>query len=156
MLVRDYVEGDAAAIVRLYYETIHTVNVADYSPEQVLAWAPAVPDAARWHARMAGRCTLVIEEGGELLGFAELETDGHLDMLFCRQDVVRRGVGAKLYAAVERRARALRLRRIFTEASLTARPFFERQGFRLIEPRTAWRQGVALANFAMEKRLDTP
>ena len=92
MLVRDYVEGDAAAIVRLYYETIHTVNVADYSPEQVLAWAPAVPDAARWHARMAGRCTLDIEEGGELLGFAELETDGHLDMLYCAKHTVGRGV----------------------------------------------------------------
>ena len=77
-------------------------------------------------------------------------------MLYCHQDAVRRGVGAKLYAAVERRARARHLRRVFTESSRTARPFFERQGFRLIEPRTAWRQGVALANFAMEKRLDTP
>ena len=156
MLVRDYVEGDAAAIVRLYYETIHATNQADYSPEQLRAWAPAVPDAARWRLRMAGRSTLVIEAGGELLGFGELEADGHLTMLFCRKDAVRRGVGAKLYAALERRARAMGLRRIFTESSRTARPFFERQGFRLIEPRVVWRRGLALATFAMEKRLDSP
>ena len=156
MLVRDYVEGDAEAIVRLYCETIHATNLADYSPEQVRAWAPTVPDAALWHTRQAGRCTLVVEQAGALLGFAELEADGHLDMLYCRQDAVHRGVGAKLYAALERRARARHLRRIFTESSRTARPFFERQGFRLIEPRAAWCQGEALANFAMEKSLDTP
>src|ERR687894_1152933 len=103
--IRDYDADDAPQIVRLFYETVCSVNRTDYSEEQVRAWAPGVPDPEGWHARMADRRTLVAEEGGEVVGFAELEEDGHLDMLFCRQDTVGRGVGSLLYGEVEREAR---------------------------------------------------
>ncbi len=115
-VVRDYGPGDAGPICRLFYETVRTVNLGDYSPEQVRAWAPEIPDPAAWHERMSGRHTLVADEGGEVVGFAELEESGHLDMLYCRADAVGRGVGSLLYAAVERRARGLGLARISTEA----------------------------------------
>src|SRR3712207_9461104 len=92
---------------------------------------------------MADRRTLVAEEGGEVVGFAELEEDGHLDMLYVRGGSVGRGVGRRLYRAVEREARGRGLRQIFTEASVTARPFFERRGFRLVrEGRIVRRGGV--------------
>ena len=59
MIVRDYREDDAGKICRLFYETVRSVNLKDYSPEQVRAWAPAPPDPAAWHGRMSGRHTLV-------------------------------------------------------------------------------------------------
>ena len=154
MVIREYRAGDAVAIVRLYYDTVHAVNAADYAPNQLDAWAPEVPDAAAWHDRMSNRCTLVAVEAGAVVGFIELEADGHLDMLFCAKHAVGRGVGAGLYAALERRARDRGLDRIFTEASITARGFFQRQGFRVLQARTVHRRGVALTNFAMAKRLD--
>lgn len=132
------------------------MNRADYSGEQVEAWAPGVPDPDEWHERMTGRRTLVAEEGGEVVGFAELEGDGHLDMLYLRKDAVRRGVGRGLYRAVEREARASGLGRIFTEASITARPFFERHGFRVVREQTVTVRGVQMTNFAMEKPLPPP
>src|ERR671920_2125588 len=97
--IRDYEAGDAPEIVRLFFETVHSVNRADYSNEQLEAWAASVPDPEEWHARMDGRRTLVAEEGGEVVGFAELEEDGHLDMLYLREDAVGRGVGRTLYGA---------------------------------------------------------
>ncbi len=152
-VVRDYEHDDAGPVCRLFYETVRTVNLGDYSPEQVRAWAPEPPDPAAWHERMSGRHTLVAEKGGEVLGFAELEESGHLDMLYCRADAVGRGVGSLLYAAVEERARGLGLGRISTEASITARPFFARRGFAVLRRNTVWRQGTALTNFSMEKAL---
>lgn len=151
--IRDYDAGDASEIVRLFYETVRSVNRADYSDKQVEAWAPSVPDPQEWHARMNGRRTLVAEEGGEVVGFAELEGDGHLDMLYVREDTVGRGVGRKLYQAVEREAQRLGLERIFTEASTTAHRFFERQGFRVVREQTVLRRGVTMTNFSMEKPL---
>ena len=153
MLIRDYRPDDAAAIVRLFYETIHTVNLADYTAAQADAWAPAVPDPDAWHRRMSRRRTLVAERDGEVIGFADIENDGHIDFLFCRHDVVRRGVGTALYRAIEEVARGLGLGRVFTAASITARPFFERQGFRVLKRNTTLRRGVELTNYAMEKRL---
>ena len=105
--IRDYRAGDAPEIARLFYDTVRSVNRADYTAEQVEAWAPGVPDPDEWHARMNGRRTLVAEEGGEVVGFAELEDDGHLDMLYLRKDAVRRGVGRRLYRGVEREASRL-------------------------------------------------
>ena len=86
--IRNYEAAYAPEIVRLFFETIRSVNRADYSDEQVEAWAPSVPDPDEWHSRMVDRRTLVAEEGGEVVGFAELEDDGHLDMLFVRNDAV--------------------------------------------------------------------
>ena len=68
--IRDYEQADAPAIARLFYETVRAVNRADYSEEQVRAWAPAIPDAGEWHDRVAGRRTLVADEGGEVSLFA--------------------------------------------------------------------------------------
>lgn len=152
MRIRAYKPGDAPEIVRLFYDTIRSVNREHYSEEQVVAWAPEVPDAQVWHARMSARLTLVAEQEGEVVGFAELD-DGHLDMLYARKDAVGRGVGAQLYEAVEQEALGQGLGRITTEASITARPFFERHGFRLMREQTVRRSGVELTNFVMEKDL---
>ena len=151
--IRYYEMSDAPGIALLFYETVRSVNRTDYSGEQVEAWAPDVPDPEELHDRLAGQLTLVAEEGGEVVGFAALEGGGHLDMLFVRRDAVGRGVGRKLYEATEREARGQGLARIFTEASITARPFFERQGFRTLREQTVSRQGVNLTNFVMEKVL---
>lgn len=154
--MREYREDDAGPICRLFYETVRSVNLRDYSPEQVGAWAPAPPDPATWHGRMSGRHTLVAEDENGVAGFVELEEDGHLDMLYCRGDSVGRGVGSRLYAAAEERAGELGLSVIFTEASITARPFFERHGFRVVRRNVVVRNGVELVNFSMEKTLRPP
>jgi putative acetyltransferase len=153
MLIRDYNARDAAAITRLFYETIRSVNLRDYSEQQVHAWAPVVPDAKIWHSRLSRRCTLVAEENGQIIAFAELEHDGHLDMFYCRKDVIRCGVGQSLYRAVELQAIGLGLERIFTDASITARAFFEHCGFSTVGEQTVTRSGIELSNFRMEKRL---
>ena len=153
VIARDYRRGDADPICRLFFETVRAVNLGDYSPEQVRAWAPAVSGPDAWHGRMSGRHTLVADEDGEVVGFAELEEDGHLDMLYCRKDAVGRGVGSGLLAAVEERARGLGVGRISTEASITARPFFERHGFAVLRRNTVLREGIGLTNFSMEKAL---
>ena len=107
--IRAYEADDASAIARLFYGTVRSVNQADYSEEQVEAWAPAVPNKQAWHARMSepDRRTLVAEEDDEVVGFGELEDDGHLDMLYLRGDAVGRGVGWRQYETVEAEARDL-------------------------------------------------
>lgn len=153
MLIRDYKRTDAAAITWLFYETVHFVNLQHYSEQQVYAWAPAVPEPEIWHSRLSQRCTLVAEENGQIIAFAELEHDGHLDMFYCRKDAIRRGVGRSLYEAVEQKAVGLRLEHIFTDASITAVPFFEHCGFFVVQQQAVMREGIELSNFRMEKRL---
>jgi GNAT superfamily N-acetyltransferase len=153
MQIRDYEPSDAAAIVALFTATVHAINARDYSLEQLNVWAPRDYDLARWAARLAEKRPFVAVQGAIMLGFCELEADGHIDCFYVNKDYQGQGVGQRLYGECERRALASGCVRLYAEVSLTARPFFTRQGFRLIATQEVVRQGVRLTNFRMEKLL---
>ena len=153
VVIRPYERRDAPGVVRLFYETVRAVNLRDYSEEQVRAWAPAVPDPEIWHSRMIQRCTLIVERDGDVVAFAELEADGHLDMFYCAKDAIGGGVGRQLYQAIETEALDLGIKRIFAEVSITARRFFECCGFAVEREQIVVRRGVEMTNFAMSKDL---
>lgn len=40
MKIREYKSADCLETMRLFFDTVHTVNRADYTQEQLDAWAP--------------------------------------------------------------------------------------------------------------------
>jgi putative acetyltransferase len=153
LYIREYRPADSDILAALFFRTIRTVNLGDYSQEQVEAWAPADRDLTAWAERFRGRHTFVAEMDGVIAGFAELDPSGYLDRFYVSADFVGRGVGKELYRELERRALCLRLPKIHLAASITAKPFFERRGFRVLKEQTVRPNGVAMNNFAMEKEL---
>lgn len=148
MLIRPCREEDCAALARLFFETVHAVNCADYTPAQLDAWAPAPPPLAEWTARLMGTRTFVAEGDRGLMGFANLESGGHLDCLYVHKDCQRQGVAAGLCSAVEQAAGPVRMT---SEVSLTARGFFEHRGWRVVRRQQVERRGQLLTNFVMER-----
>ena len=124
--LRPYRPDDAPALLALFRDTIRRVNSRDYSPAQIAAWASDDIDTVTWFGRFSGRYVPVAEEAGRPVGFAELEPSGHIDRVYVSADHQRRGIGRQLLAAVVAEARRVGLARLFTEASITARPFFVR------------------------------
>ena len=151
--VRPYRHEDAGQIAVLFRDTVRTVNLADYTQAQVEAWAPAEAYPDRWDAKLGGRATFVAAARDEVVGFADVEPDGHLDHLFVHHRYQRRGIATALHAAVEAAARQAGAGRLFTEASITARPFFLRTGYVELRCQTVTVRGVDLTNFVMEKPL---
>ena len=95
--VRPYAASDLPALLTLFRDTVQTVNLGDYTQAQVDAWAASSQDTARCAALLRARHTRVcVDEGGHLLGFADLEPDGHLDHLFVHKDHQRQGIGTLL------------------------------------------------------------
>jgi len=124
MQIREATRKDAPQIVCIFHHTIHTVNTRDYTPEQVNAWSPAVPDAAQWaETKFPARTTFVADDNGTIAGFGELQDDGHVDCFYCHHNYQRCGVGRAIYQQIENQAHRLGLTRLFVEASITARPF---------------------------------
>ena len=153
MRIRPYTSADCPAVLALFRETVHTVARRDYSPAQLNAWAPPDPDAAAWNASLRSHAALVAEdEAGRLLGFADLDVAArHLDRLYVAARCQRQGVGSALCAALEALLPPGAV--VTVDVSLTARPFFQARGYRLIRPQRVERRGVELANLRMEKRL---
>lgn len=152
--IRPYRAADTPDLVALIRASIRSVPEHDYSGWQGQAWASAISDEARFAARCASRSTWVAETEGCIAGFSDLESDGHIDMLYVRPDFQRRGVARVLLAQVEKAARETDLHRLYTEASVTARAVFEARGFRVISPQTVTVGGESMINYRMEKRLD--
>jgi putative acetyltransferase len=151
--IRPYAAGDAGVLVDLFRDTVRSVNLADYNADQVRAWAPDTIDADAWADRLAGNRSFVAEVEGAAAGFTELTGEGHVHMLFVAKDRQRQGVAGALLERVEAEARELGLDRLTTEASLTARPVFERYGFTVVARQEVAIRGQTLTNFRMSKRL---
>lgn len=152
-VVREYQPTDADTLWQLFYDTIHTVNIRDYSPEQVDAWAPCEIDRQRWASSLRAKMTFVAERDESVVGFGELEPSGHIDRFYCRADCQGQGVGSLLLDQLETKARSLGLQRLFTEASITAQPFFERRGYVLVREQQVECRGVRMTNFVMTKTI---
>ena len=157
MRVRPFRIGDEAKLAALFHAAIHQIAAQHYSPEQVRAWAPQVPDLSRFLARGTdGRTLLVaVDDHDEPLAYGDVEADGHIDHLFCRPDMAGKGITAILYEALEKAATNAGITKLFTEASEPARSFFAKQGFEVIERRDFEINGVPIHNYRMEKRLDS-
>jgi putative acetyltransferase len=151
--LRPYRSADALALLALFRDTIRRVNNRDYSPPQIAAWASDEIDPAEWAGRFTGRFVPVAEEAGRPVGFAELESNGHIDRVYVSADHQRRGIARQLLAAVLAEARRLGLVRLFTEASITARPFFEAQGFVVLAPQVVTCRGAEFVNYRMQRVL---
>jgi putative acetyltransferase len=139
--------------MEIYTASIRSLAASYYSPEQIAAWAPVPPDAARWQERLSHLHTIVAESDGVLAGFASCTHDGHLDFLFTHPTFARRGVATSLYGRVELALRTVDAPRVTTHASLAARPFFDRHGLQLDAEEWVECRGAYLRRFAMHKQL---
>ena len=145
--------GNVATLIALFRSTVRSVNLADYTEDQVRAWAPDTIDEAVWAERIAANDCFVVETAGTTVGFTELTPMGHVEMLFVAKGHQRRGIASALLQHVEKEALARGLKCLTTEASLTARPVFEKHGFSVLERQEVVRGGETLINFRMEKQL---
>jgi putative acetyltransferase len=151
--VRRYKPGDLSGLIALFRDTVRKINRQDYSDQQVLAWAPDEIDPLQWTRRFENKAVRVAELEGAPVGFVELARDGQIDMLYVHADHQGEGIASALLRAAEAWAQTRGLARLFTEATITARPFFERRGFHVIAPQRVIRRALEFINYRMDKLL---
>ena len=107
----------------------------------------------RWIKRQDTKQTFVADHNGQIIGFAELETTGHIDCFYTHKDFQGQGVGTKLLDTIVTQATKLQLSCLFAEVSITARPFFEHRGFVIVKSQEVECRGAKFLNFVMEYSL---
>ena len=149
--IRDYRLSDLDAVIAIYQAAIRAMPADIYKPQQIEAWSHV--DREEWSRARAAVPTWVAEADGAPAGFATLDAKGEIEWLFVRPDNQRKGVAAALLAHVEAVARQRWLERVFVQVAVTARPFFEKHGFREMKAVFIEREGQPLASYGMEKWL---
>lgn len=160
MEILRFKDSDCKEIISLFHETVHAINSQDYSQAQLDAWAPKEERDTKseiWQDSLNQNITYVAKMNDKIVGFSDLDISvtprGHLERLYVHKDYQGKGIATALVDMLEFEARKLNLLLIDTEASITARPFFESQGYKVVCQQSIERRGVTLINFQMVKSI---
>ena len=147
MIIRMYQASDCKELTNLFYNTVHSVNAKDYTKEQLDVWATGTVDLKEWDKSFTEHYTVVAIDNNIIVGFGDIDKTGYLDRLFVNADYHGKDVETvicnRLYQAVQGK--------ITTHASITAKLFFEKRGYKVVKEQQVERQGIYLINFCMEK-----
>lgn len=150
MIIRNYAQTDCETLVNLFYNTVHTINTKDYSPEQLNVWATDKIDLEVWNKSLSEHYTVVAIENNLIVGFGDIDKSGYLDRLYVHKDYQRQGIATAICDKLEQ---SVKVNKIITHSSITAKPFFEKRGFKIIKEQQVIRKEIALSNYVMEKRI---
>lgn len=148
IIIRNYNSEDCNNLAELFYNTVHSVNAKDYSEEQLNVWATEKLDLDQWNNSFLEHFTVVAVEGDIIVGFGDIDKTGYLDRLFVHKDYQRRGIATAICNELEK---VINRSKITTHASITARPFFEKRGYKVVKEREVERSGIILKNYFMKK-----
>ncbi len=146
--------ADIPELKQLYKDTVLTVNKKDYTADEVEDWVSCGDDNQHWLELLNTLHFIVAEnEEGETLGFASISDEGYLHSLFVHKDYQLQGIATLLYKTVEELAQHKQITQITSEVSITARPFFEKQGFTVDEEQCRKANKLCLTNYKMSKTI---
>lgn len=147
MFIRKYESTDCKELAELFYNTVHTINAKDYTKEQLDAWASGQVDLEKWDQSFQEHFTVVAVENGIIVGFGDIDTTGYLDRLYIHKNNQRKGIATAICDQLESKAQG----KIVTHASVTAKPFFEKRGYKVLKEQQVVRKEIFLKNYVMEK-----
>lgn len=147
MFLRPYETKDCPSMIDLFRNTVYSVNAKDYTRDQLDVWTEGV-NAADWNRSFLNRYSLVAVENGMIAGFGDIDLPtGYLDRLYVHKDFQSKGVATALCDALESAVNG----RVFVHSSITAKPFFEKRGYKTVKKQSVERKGLFLTNYVMEK-----
>src|ERR671918_477396 len=98
--------NDLDNILRLFRQTIETINSKDYAAEQIAVWKNGASKKEMWLTKISQQFFLVAEVNAEIVGFASITAEGYLHFMYVSKDHQRTGVAQKLYDELEIFAKA--------------------------------------------------
>lgn len=148
MVIREYKSSDCKEVSELFYNTVHVINAKDYTKEQLDVWATNEIDLEKFNKSLIEHYSLVAVENKIIIGFGDIDKTGYLDRLFVHKDYQNRGVATSICNRLEQK---ILKGKVVTHSSITAKPFFEKRGYKVIKEKQVERKGLFLTNYIMEK-----
>jgi len=97
---------------------------------------------------------LAFDTSNTLIGFGSLIKD-YIDFMYVHRDYQGIGVATLILKVLMAEAKRQKYLIIYSEVSITARPFFESQGFKAVHENVKMVRGVEIRNFRMEHGLES-
>ncbi len=153
--IRIVTEADITELKDLFRETVLHINIQDYTLEEIEDWASCGNTDEHWKDLIDKFHFFVAEnEMEQIVGFASISDEGYLHSMFVHKDYQNMGIASKLYEKIEQFARENKIYRISSEVSITAKLFFQRQGFGIEKEQNSQAKNLFLTNYLMYKEIE--
>ena len=153
--IRKYSSSDAKETYELFYDSIHEVSSKDYNSMQLDAWALKEMDLAIWDKQIQQNDYAVVAVfNSTIVGIASADDNGYIDLLYVHKDYQRMGIASHLIEDVEEYLKSKEVKDIFTDASITAKPFFEKRGYIIKKEQSVFCRGQFFTNYNMTKQIN--
>ena len=147
--------GDLPELHSVFEQSVRNNCKKDYTPEQIEAWVQrASPE--RWQELFTSGLQFIVAEETKsfrITGFTSFNSQGYLHSMFILPQFCGRGIATLLLDFAEEFARNNHIPYLFSEVSITARPFFEKRGFIVEQEQLVKVNNVEMDNFRMRKSL---
>lgn len=145
---------DIPELKEMYKNTLRTINQADYTHEEIEDWASCGDDTQHLTDLISNLYFIVALNGAsQIIGFTSIRDDGYLHSLFVHKDYQRKGVASFLLSIAEEYAIKHQIPTITSEVCITAKPFFERKGYSVVNEQKRKANKLCLTNYWMKKEL---
>jgi len=136
---------------QLFVGTISTICSPDYSADQQRAWSSSIQNMDRWERLITRQYSILAILDDTIVGIAALDDADYLDYLYVHKDYQRQGIATQLYDAIKLESLRKGFYKLSSDVSITALPFFESKGFRVIKENKVTIQEVELVNYRMRE-----
>lgn len=152
--IRQATHDDITEIKELFKSTVLTINGRDYSQEEVEDWASCGEDISKISEMIETHYFIVaINRPSQIVGFSSITSQGYLHSMFVHKDFQGKGIATLLLDDIEQFAKGNGITKITSEVSLTARRFFEKQGYIVTTEQKRQANKLCLTNFWMAKEM---
>ncbi|MEJ2610008.1 MAG: GNAT family N-acetyltransferase [Candidatus Thiodiazotropha sp.] len=148
--LRNFKIGDEDSLWEVFYTSVHMVCSNNYTEEQINAWAPKDLEPRVWISKIRSLKPFVAITNSKIIGYSDVQDDGLIDHFFVHGEFQNRGVGTSLMSEIFNRGARKKI--LYSEVSHTAKPFFQKHGFKVVKEQTVNIRDVQLSNNLMECR----
>ncbi|WP_194774828.1 GNAT family N-acetyltransferase [Pararhodonellum marinum] len=153
MILRKGSLEDLPEMQKLYVDSIRKSCKAEYNKQQIEAWSSGIENTSRWQDILKHQFVLVAQNEIGIIGFCTLDKGNHIDFLYVHRERQRHGIANQLYTEIEKEAKRQGQTQLTAEVSKTAKTFFEKVGFTVVEEQHVNLKGVDLTNYKMTKTI---
>jgi len=128
--IRKATQQDRESLCEIQVSAIRELGKSHYGEADLEAWSSGL-SPERHGKYIADRFVIVAEAESEILGFGALDPDtGRVCAVYVRPDHAGKGIGSTILVTLISEAKRLGLRQLHCHASLNAREFYQRRGFK--------------------------
>ncbi len=154
MYIRKLLDDEYSEVIKLIYDSVHTVCKDDYSKKELDAWAPPSFDFIKFQKALNGCVNLVALKRNLIVGFISMEKSGYINRLYTHKDFLRQGIASSLMKKAEEWAVNHNVYELSLDSSRTAKGFYIKMGFSENGVSVTSHRGVIFRNAVMKKILE--